>query len=91
MDDAFIMTTTFLDSLSPPFFNHGDGRDQKPRLASPRVKCSRCGKPLIEIEFTNHLALACDNWHCYLFRQPQGCRTKNPEQEEKRHYYMESK
>ena len=78
MDDAFIMTTAFFDSFSPPF-SHGNGESQPRRLASPPANCTVCGEPLIEMEFTKGFVVVCDNWKCYLFRQPQGTREKNPE------------
>jgi hypothetical protein len=87
MDDAFIMNTALLDSVSRPFPINGNGWEQnKPKLASPPAKCSVCGKPLIEFEFRDHFALTCDTVGCYLFRQTQECRAKNPRQEGKRHY-----
>jgi len=41
--------------------------------------CSRCGEPLIEIEFSRHYMRVCTNWKCPLRRQPQGNRERNPE------------
>jgi hypothetical protein len=46
-----------------------------------------CGKLLIEFEFRDGLALTCDTVGCYLFRQTQECRAKNPRQEEKDRCY----
>jgi hypothetical protein len=88
MDDAFIkVNTALLDKVSRPFPTNGNGGAQnKPKLASPPAWCSLCGKPLIEFEFRDHFALTCDTVGCYLFRQTQECRAKNPGQEEKRHY-----
>jgi hypothetical protein len=78
MDDAFMMTTTFFNLLSPPFLN-GQGESQPRRLASPPANCTACGEPLIEMEFSKGFELVCDNYKCYMFRQPQVCRTNNPE------------
>lgn len=73
MDDAFTLGTAFLDSLRPPFHCTGG---QTHQLASPAAACSMCTGPLIEIEFTRHFVLVCDNWRCLAFRRPQGSRAK---------------
>lgn len=67
------LTTIFFSPFLPPFFN---GARREPRLASPRVLCRWCSEPLIEANFSKHVAYLCDNWRCPLFRQPQGCRSK---------------
>lgn len=77
MDDAFIMTTAFFDSFSPPFLN-GQSESQPRRLASPPANCSMCGEPLIQMEFPKGFEIVCDNWRCHMYRQSQGCRTKDP-------------
>jgi hypothetical protein len=89
MDDAFIkINTALLNTVSRPFPTNGNGGAQnKPKLASPPARCSLCGKPLIEFEFRDHFALTCDTVGCYLFRQTQECRAKNPRQEEKDRCY----
>jgi hypothetical protein len=74
MTDSFTLQIAFLDSLFPP--SGANGRGQSPRLASPPAHCALCGEPLIEIEFGKHYAMCCDNWHCHIYRQPQGCRAK---------------
>jgi len=75
MNDAFIMNTTFLDSLNPPFFTTGRGSGG--RLASPRVGCEACGQPLIETRINHHFVRLCDNYACRLFRERQGIRACN--------------
>ena len=72
MNDAFTMTTTFLDSLNPPFLTNGRGTGG--RLASPRVGCEACGQPLIETKVNHHFVRLCDNYACRLFRGRQGIR-----------------
>jgi len=39
MNDAFILSDCFLDSLSPPLF--GNRRDRAPRPVSPPANCGR--------------------------------------------------
>ena len=75
MDDAFILNTTFLDSLNPPFPTNGRGSGG--RLASPRVGCEACGQPLIETKVNHHFVRLCDNYACRLFRGRQGIRPCN--------------
>jgi hypothetical protein len=41
--------------------------------------CPNCNEPLIEIEFKDGFQIVCDNWRCYLYRQPQRNRLKEPE------------
>jgi len=74
MTDSFTLNIAFLDSLFPPC--GANGRGQSCRLASPPAHCACCGEALIELEFGRHYVFACDNWHCYMFRQPQGCKAK---------------
>jgi hypothetical protein len=79
MDDAFIMNTALLDSVSRPFPTNGNGGEEhKPKLASPPARCRMCGKLLIEFEFRDGLALTCNTVGCYQSRQPQVYRAKNP-------------
>lgn len=75
MNDAYILSACFLNSLSPPILING--RDQKPRLASPPANCRLCGEPLIEIGFPKHFAIMCDNDRCHIFRQSQANRDRN--------------
>ena len=75
MDDAFVMSSAFLDSLRPPA-GCVAGRHRRP--ASPAASCHLCRESLIEIEFRDHVALVCDNWRCPAFRQPQDTRAKHP-------------
>ena len=76
MNDTFIMSSAFLDSLRPPI---GCVGGRQPRPASPAAKCYMCREALIEIEFKGHFVLVCDNWRCPVFRQPQSSRAKRPE------------
>lgn len=75
-DDAYILTTTTYFRY-PPFLN-GNGESQPRRLASPPANCTMCGEPLIEHEFTKGFELTCDKVGCYMFRQPQRVRYKEP-------------
>lgn len=34
--------------------------------------CAHCLQPLIYIKLSQYYCLACDNYHCYLFRERQG-------------------
>ena len=83
------MNTAFLDSFFPPILSNG--RDQQPRLASPPANCRLCGEPLIESEFPKHFVLMCDNYHCYMFRQPQGNKEKKPSPEPALSYLEQKK
>jgi len=42
------------------------------------IACSRCGQPLIEIDFNRSYYLrTCNNWKCLLYRAPRGSRAKS--------------
>ena len=72
------LTTDFLSSFFPPFPRWARS---ELRLASPPVYCQECEQPLIEIPFSKHSALACDNIKCRLFRQRQVIRERESQVE----------
>jgi len=45
--------------------------------------CAHCLQPLIRIKLTKYYCLACDNYHCYLFREIQGYIPREDEPQEK--------
>lgn len=51
------------------------------RRALRAIKCRDCRQPLIEIDFnTAYCIRLCDNFHCRLYDQPQGLRSRSEEE-----------
>ena len=41
------------------------------------MNCKHCGQPLLQVSCnTKYYVFLCDNWHCFLFRQPQAYEEK---------------